>query len=99
MSSGDLPFRPYTSYLTGRICGGVQVGDIITEVSAVTLKAGTEGEYEAEGYGHVPFDNFEKSMMSCVGQSFDTVMSAIASNNPRWGYTTVDLVILRPDEE
>ena len=79
--------------------GRVQVGDVIMEVSAVTLKAGKEGEYEAEGYGQVPFDNFEKSMMSCVGQSFDTVMSAISSNNPRWGYTTIDLIILRPDEE
>lgn len=76
----------------------MQVGDLIMEVSAVTLKAGKEGEYEAEGYGQRPFDNFEKSMMSCVGQSFDTIMSAISSNNPRWGYTTVDLVILRPDE-
>jgi hypothetical protein len=76
-----------------------QVGDILLEVSAVTLKAGTEGQYENEGYGQRPFDNFEKSMMKCVGQSFDTIMSAISSNNPRWGYTTVDMVILRPDEK
>jgi hypothetical protein len=67
------------------------------QVSAVTLKAGKEGQYENEGYGQRPFDNFEKSMMTCVGQDFDTVVQAIASNNARWGYRTVDLVILRPD--
>lgn len=84
---------------TGPLLVMLQVGDVIMEVSAVTLKAGKVGEYESEGYGQRPFDNFEKSMMSCAGQSFDVVMSAIASNNPRWGYNTVDLVILRPDCE
>ena len=29
-------------------------------------------------------------------QSFDTVMQAIDSNNPRWGINTVTLVLQRP---
>lgn len=30
-----------------------------------------------------------------AGKGFDTVMGAIGSNNERWGYFTVDLVIAR----
>lgn len=54
---------------------GVQVGDILLEVSAVTLVAGKEGQYAQNGYGDRPFDNFNRAMMSCVGQDFDTVMN------------------------
>lgn len=54
---------------------GVQVGDIVLEVSAVTLTAGKEGLYAQNGYGDRPFDNFNRSMMDCVGQDFDTVMN------------------------
>eukprot|EP00892_Ulva_mutabilis_P002348 jgi/Ulvmu1/12113/UM084_0039.1 len=76
---------------------GVQVGDIVLEVSAVTLTAGKEGLYEKNGYGDRPFDNFNRSMMSCIGQDFDTVMNAIASNNERWGFRDVEIIILRPE--
>lgn len=53
----------------------MQVGDIVLEVSAVTLTAGKEGLYAQNGYGDRPFDNFNRSMMDCVGQDFDTVMN------------------------
>ena len=75
---------------------GVQVGDILSEVSAVVLKAGKEGQYEREGYGQRPFDNFQKVMTKCEGAGFDTVLGAIRSNNEQWGYRSVDLVIRRP---
>ena len=51
------------------------MGDILLEVSAVTLTAGKEGLYAQNGYGDRPFDNFSRSMMNCLGQDFDTVMN------------------------
>lgn len=55
------------------------MGDILLEVSAVTLTAGKEGLYAQNGYGDRPFDNFSRSMMNCLGQDFDTVMNVRAS--------------------
>ncbi|GLC38559.1 hypothetical protein PLESTB_001739500 [Pleodorina starrii] len=37
--------------------GKVAPGDILSKCSAVVLKAGKEGQYEAEGYGQRPYDN------------------------------------------
>ena len=34
-------------------------------------------------------------MFDCAGQDFDTVMSALDSNNPRWGINKVTLVLQR----
>ncbi|KAF6256480.1 hypothetical protein COO60DRAFT_1702280 [Scenedesmus sp. NREL 46B-D3] len=42
-------------------CGEVQVGDVLDQCSAVVLKAGKEGQYEREGYGQRPYDNWETS--------------------------------------
>lgn len=74
---------------------GIKVGDVLSEVGAVVLKAGKEGEFARKGHGSRPYDNFEKVMTNCEGAGFDTVMGAIGSNNERWGYTTVDLIIRR----
>jgi len=73
---------------------GVQPGDVLEECSAVLLKAGTEGAFEREGHGGRPFDNFDRVMLKC--ESLDTVMNALASNNERWGFKTIDLIIRRP---
>jgi hypothetical protein len=32
-----------------------------------------------------PYDNWERLMFDCADQEFGTVMSALKSNNPRWG--------------
>ena len=34
-------------------------------------------------------------MFDCEGQDFGTVMSALDSNNPRWGINKVTLVLAR----
>ena len=75
---------------------GVLAGDLLEECSAVVLKAGKEGEYEKVGHGARPYENWDKVMFKCDGESFDDVMKAIASNNDRWGFLTVDLIIRRP---
>lgn len=46
-------------------------------------QAGKEGQYEREGYGQRPYDNWERIMVPCEGLKFDTVMSAMKSNNER----------------
>ena len=73
----------------------LQVGDVLVSTSATVLKAGKDGEYEREGYGQRPYDNWETVEFDCVGQDFTTVMSAIASNNPRWGINTVTVTFER----
>ncbi|KAJ9523867.1 hypothetical protein QJQ45_020069 [Haematococcus lacustris] len=75
--------------------GRVRVGDILTRCSAVVLKAGTEGQFEREGYGQRPYDNFSKVMFDCRGQDFKSVMAALKSNNSRWGIMDVTLVFTR----
>lgn len=76
--------------------GLVQVGDVLSQCSAVVLKAGKEGQYEREGYGQRPYDNWETIMFDCENQEFKTVMSALKSNNERWGFMNVTLVFRRP---
>ena len=74
----------------------VQVGDIVVGTSAVVLKKdAASGEYEREGYGQTPYTNWETIEFDCNGQTFDTVMAAIGSNNERWGIRTVTLTLLR----
>ena len=41
--------------------GRVRVGDVLTKCSATVLKAGKDGEYEREGYGQRPYDNWEQA--------------------------------------
>eukprot|EP00197_Chlamydomonas_leiostraca_P008785 CAMPEP_0202865750 /NCGR_PEP_ID=MMETSP1391-20130828/6334_1 /ASSEMBLY_ACC=CAM_ASM_000867 /TAXON_ID=1034604 /ORGANISM="Chlamydomonas leiostraca, Strain SAG 11-49" /LENGTH=166 /DNA_ID=CAMNT_0049545627 /DNA_START=147 /DNA_END=647 /DNA_ORIENTATION=+ len=76
--------------------GKVQVGDVLSKCSAVVLKSGKEGEYEREGYGQTLYTNWDKVMFDCEGQEFNTVMSALKSNNARWGIMDVTLVFRRP---
>lgn len=76
--------------------GAVKVGDVLTKCSAVVLKAGKDGQYETEGYGQRPYDNWETVMFDCEGQDFKTVMSALKSNNERWGIKDVTLVFRKP---
>ena len=77
----------------------VKERDIIVGTSAVVLKKDeASGRYEKEGYGDTPYTNWETIYFDCVGQSFDTVMAAIGSNNERWGYNTVTLTLRRPQD-
>jgi hypothetical protein len=77
----------------------LQAGDVISECSSVVMKAdAVSGEFENEGYGKRPYTNWEKRMFGCENEDFNVVMNAIGSNNERWGYTSVDLVIRRPSE-
>ena len=75
--------------------GMVCVGDVISKTSAIVLKSGREGQYQKEGYGQLVYDNWEAIEFDCAGQSFDTVMAAIGSNNERWGIKTVTLTLRR----
>jgi hypothetical protein len=78
---------------------GVQPGDVLSEVSAVVLKNDAKsGEFEAEGYGKRPYTNWAKTQFNCEGENFNVVMNAIKSNNERWGFNSVDLVIRRPGD-
>eukprot|EP00891_Asterochloris_glomerata_P005463 jgi/Astpho2/5463/e_gw1.00077.19.1_t len=63
--------------------GVVQVGDVVSRVSATVLKEGKSGQYQREGYGSQPYSNFEQIMFDCQNQDFKSVMGAIASNNER----------------
>lgn len=63
--------------------GDVKVNDVVTKTSAIVLKSGKEGSYEAEGYGQRVYDNWETVEFDCTGQDFATVMAAIGSNNER----------------
>jgi hypothetical protein len=73
----------------------VQVGDIVARTSAVVLKKDKEGEFEREGYGQRPYTNWQTIEFDCAGQSYDTVLAAIGSNNERWGIRTVTLTLRR----
>lgn len=35
-------------------------GDVLTRCSATVLKTGAEGEFEKEGYGKTPYNNWER---------------------------------------
>jgi hypothetical protein len=74
---------------------GVSPGDVLLRVSATLLKSGKEGQFEAEGYGQRPFDNWDRVMVPAENMDFDTVMNAISSNNERWGIMDVVLEFQR----
>ncbi|KAK9817816.1 hypothetical protein WJX72_002663 [[Myrmecia] bisecta] len=76
--------------------GVVAAGDVVKRCSAYVLKAGKESEFQSKGHGARPYDNWERIMFDCTGQDFKTVMSAISSNNERWGIFNVTLELLRP---
>ena len=65
--------------------GKVAKGDILSECSAVVLKSGKEGQFEQEGYGQRPYDNWDRVTFDCRGQDFKTVMSGEGSLTLRMG--------------
>lgn len=73
---------------------GVRTGATLAACSAVVLKDGESGE--RPGYGGTPWLNYERVRFLCRGQSFDSVMGAIGSNDPRKGYLDV---VLELEEE
>jgi hypothetical protein len=44
------------------------MGDVLSKCSATILKAGKENQFEREGYGQRPYDNWETIMFDCNGQ-------------------------------
>lgn len=77
----------------------VSVGDVLVGTSATVLKAGKDGEYEREGYGQRPYDNWETVEFDCRGQSFDTVLAALGSNNSRWGINKITITLEKRSAE
>ena len=72
--------------------GGIAVGDVLVGCSAVTLKESKmSGSFEKEGYGARPYDNWQEIWVDCRRLKFDTIMAALASNNPRWGIFSIEL--------
>lgn len=70
----------------------VSVGDVLVGCSGVVLKeAKFSGSFEKEGYGQRPYDNWETIWVDTRGLQYETVMSALRSNNPRWGIRTITL--------
>ncbi len=61
--------------------GGIMVGDVVTGCSAVTLKESKSGLYSTQGHGARPYDNFDEIWVDTRNLQFDTVMSALSSNN------------------
>lgn len=74
----------------------IHVGDVLVGCSGVVLKeAKLSGSFEKEGYGQRPYDNWETIWVDTRGLQYETVMSALRSNNPRWGINTITLELLR----
>jgi len=79
------------------VSGKVQKGDLLIRCSATVLKSdGLSGSFEAEGYGQRPYTNWNRIMFDCRDKDFATVMSALGSNNERWGIFDVYLEFQRP---
>lgn len=57
---------------------GVQVGDVVTETSALVLKAGKESEFENVGHGATPYNNCAPPPPPCR-RATDTVRSSCPS--------------------
>jgi len=75
---------------------GVKIGETLVACSATSLKAGKEGAFSNTGYGGRPFDNWSIVMFPCTNSPFKQILSAIISNNPRWGIKEVSLVLKPP---
>mmetsp|Transcript_20182 Transcript_20182/g.59914 ORF Transcript_20182/g.59914 Transcript_20182/m.59914 type:complete len:188 (-) Transcript_20182:751-1314(-) len=74
--------------------GKVMVGDVLAACSAVTFKDGQSGDNA--GHGDRLFDKWERIMIPTAGMEFKTVMDALKSNSPRWGYRDVVMVFQKP---
>lgn len=46
------------------------------------LQAGKEGQYESEGYGQRPYDNWDKIMFECEGQVRGLACGKVALRSP-----------------
>ena len=62
-----------------------QVGQVLSKCSAVVLKAGKEGQYEQEGYGQRPYDNWETILFDCEG------LVSAGWKRKRWTVTSVEI--------
>ncbi|CAG9466788.1 unnamed protein product [Pedinophyceae sp. YPF-701] len=74
--------------------GVLKEGDVLVRVSATILKKDGDPTLE-EGYGVRPYTNWQRVMFDCRGVDFNTVMSAIGSNNERWGINDVYMEVVR----
>jgi hypothetical protein len=65
-------------------------GRIVVEEVVSGGNAARDGRV-AVGYGARPYDNWERIWVDAVGLQYETVMSALSSNNPRWGISSIEL--------
>ena len=75
--------------------GRVLVGDRLAKCSAVIL--GGDKPLLTVGGGR-QYTNWERELIPCAKMDFDTIMTAIGSNNGRLGYTDVVLVLERTED-
>lgn len=73
-----------SAYGDSRVC----VGDKLLRVSAVVF--GGQGALLTIG-NNPAFTDWQRELIPCAKESFDTIMAAIGSNNGRWGYTDIVL--------
>mmetsp|Transcript_18651 Transcript_18651/g.28783 ORF Transcript_18651/g.28783 Transcript_18651/m.28783 type:complete len:149 (+) Transcript_18651:171-617(+) len=69
----------------GEICGKIQVGDKLKTCSAIRFLSGSS-KYTLED-------------IDCTELDFDTVVSALTSNQSKFGCDRVDMTFIRPAEE
>mmetsp|Transcript_28802 Transcript_28802/g.35035 ORF Transcript_28802/g.35035 Transcript_28802/m.35035 type:complete len:175 (-) Transcript_28802:71-595(-) len=70
-----------TSGGAGEKCGKIELGDVLTSVSAVKFKSGSS--------------NFDVVMVDCTVLDFDTVVSAITSNQEKFRCDRVEMTFRR----
>jgi len=69
----------------GEICGKIQVGDQLKSCSAIKFISGSS--------------KFVLEDIDCTKLDFDTVVSALTSNQSKFGCDRVDMTFIRPTEE
>ena len=74
--------------------GRVLVGDRLMRVSAVSF--GGQSALVTIGSGQ-QFTSFSRDLIPCTTLNFETIMSAIQSNEGRYGYTDVVLELMHTD--
>jgi hypothetical protein len=75
--------------------GRVLVGDRLIRVSAVQFAG--QSAYVTLGSG-TQFTSFKRELIPCTAMDFDTIMAAIGSNEGRYGYTDVVLILQHTDQ-
>jgi len=69
----------------GERCGKIEIGDLLKTSSAIQFRSGSS--------------KFDIVDVDCTEFDFDTVISALTSNNARFGCTSVDLTFIRSANE